>query len=247
MANLAASGGYWVSTPAERIFAEPGTITGSIGVFGLLPSFEKALAKYGVAADGVRTTPLSGQPDPFAGYPQALSDVIQGEINFIYARFLSLVGTARGKTPADVDKIAQGRVWDGGTARQIGLVDQLGNLDDALAYAAGRAKLKSGEWHAEYLHTPEPALSRLARQLAEQRDPDEDNDDNAAAHDMVALANVRTAAMLEKTLADLARVTSARSAQAYCLGCPELPGAAAPKPDTNTPLGVLARLIAFTR
>jgi protease-4 len=245
MANLAASGGYWVTTPGERVFAEPATITGSIGVFGLLPSFEKALAKVGVAADGVRSTPLSGQPDPFAGYPQQFSDLMQGEINFIYGRFLALVGAARGKTPADVDKIAQGRVWDGGTARQIGLVDQFGNLDDALAYAASRAKLKPGEWHAEYLKTPESALSRIAREIAEQRSPDDD--DTPQGQDMTALANRRGAMVLNKALADLTRISSAQGAEAYCLGCPALPGAPLAKPDPNTPLGLLARLAAFTR
>lgn len=246
MGNLAASGGYWVTTPGERVFAEPATITGSIGVFGILPSFEKGLAKIGVAADGVRTTPLSGQPDPFAGYSQPFSDMVQSEIEFIYGRFLGLVAQARGKTPAQVDQIAQGRVWDGGTARQIGLVDQFGGLDDALAYAAGRAGLKAGQWHAEFMHKPESAFTKLARQIAEQQEGDDDN----AATDMTALANRRAALALRGAIADLTRVSSAQGIEAYCLECPVLPGTSEPVDPAraaNSPLGLVARLAALIR
>ncbi|MBW8786051.1 MAG: signal peptide peptidase SppA, partial [Novosphingobium sp.] len=136
MANLAASGGYWVSTPADRIFAEPGTITGSIGVFAIVPSFERALSQWGVTTDGVKTTPLSGQPDLISGLSPEISAMLQLNVEHSYANFLGLVGASRHRTPEQVDAIGQGRVWDGGTARQNGLVDQFGGLDEALAYAA---------------------------------------------------------------------------------------------------------------
>ncbi|MGH6787868.1 MAG: signal peptide peptidase SppA, partial [Novosphingobium sp.] len=151
MANLAASGGYWVSTPANRIFAEPGTITGSIGIFAVVPSFERTLADYGVTGDGVRTTALSGQPDFLSGFTPEVEAVLQANVEHGYARFLDVVARSRGKTTQQVDAIAQGRVWDGGTARQNGLVDQFGGLNEALAWAAQAAKLKDGEWHALYI------------------------------------------------------------------------------------------------
>ena len=123
MANVAASGGYWVSTASDMIFAEPSTITGSIGVFGVLPSFQGLLSKMGITTDGVRTTPLSGQPDLLGGVSPEFSRVTQMAVEDIYRRFLALVSHAR-KMPADrVDRIAQGRVWDGGAAHQLGLVD----------------------------------------------------------------------------------------------------------------------------
>jgi protease-4 len=248
MGNLAASGGYWVTTPAERVFAEPATITGSIGVFGILPSFEKGLAKIGVAADGVRSTPLAGQPDPFAGYPQPFTDMVQAEIEHIYARFLSLVGQARGKAPQDVDKIAQGRVWDGGTARQIGLVDQFGGMDDALAYAAARAGLKPGEWHAEYMRKPESKLTQLLRQLvAEESDDDDGESADNAGQDVTALASRRSAMLLARALADVTRISASQGIEAYCLDCPAQPAAAPPMPRASATLGLLARLAAFTK
>ncbi|MFZ2982425.1 MAG: signal peptide peptidase SppA, partial [Sphingobium sp.] len=141
MGNVAASGGYWVSTPADRIFAEPGTITGSIGVFGILPSFEGTLAKIGVTTDGSKTTPLSGEPDLAGGVSPQFDAIAQAGVEQVYTRFVGLVAKARGRTPAQIDGIAQGRVWDGGTARQIGLVDQFGGLEDAIAAAAKLAKL----------------------------------------------------------------------------------------------------------
>ncbi|MEQ1499641.1 MAG: signal peptide peptidase SppA, partial [Novosphingobium sp.] len=164
MANYAASGGYWVSTPAGRIFAEPGTITGSIGIFAVIPSFEKTLASYGVQSDGVRTTPLSGQPDPIGGISPEADAMLQANIENGYSRFIALVAKSRGKSAADVEKVAEGRVWDGGTARQNGLVDQFGGLDDALGWAAKAAKLDS--WHAEFYGTePETLAQQLAGML----------------------------------------------------------------------------------
>lgn len=218
MANMAASGGYWVSTPAQRIFAEPGTITGSIGIFALVPTFENALAQYGVKGDGVRTTPLSGQPDVMSGLTPEVEAMMQAGIENGYQRFVGLVSRARGKTPEQVDAIAQGRVWDGGTARQNGLVDQFGGLDDAVAYAAGAAKL-GDDWHAEFYGTnANPYASLLDRMR--------DGDDEAPTGDLFALLGARQKVRLAQALAGAERLTAMEGAQAYCLDCP--PVAAAP-------------------
>ncbi|QTD54905.1 signal peptide peptidase SppA [Parasphingorhabdus cellanae] len=151
MGDVAASGGYWIAAAGDHIMAEPDTITGSIGVFAVLPSFEKALSKWGVTADGVQTTPLSGEPDFVGGFSDDLNTVLQSGVEHSYEDFLSLVGKARGKTNAEVDTIGQGRVWDGGTARQLGLVDSFGGMKEALAEAAKRAGLEEGAYHAKYL------------------------------------------------------------------------------------------------
>ena len=151
MGDVAASGGYWVATAGDHIFAEPETITGSIGVFAVLPSFEKALAKWGVTADGVQTTPLSGEPNFVGGFSEDLNVILQSGVENSYRDFVTLVAKARGKTPTQVDAIGQGRVWDGGTARQLGLVDGFGGMQDALAEAAKRAGLAEGDYHPKYL------------------------------------------------------------------------------------------------
>ena len=223
MANVAASGGYWVAAPGTRIFAEPGTITGSIGIFAVVPSFERTLADYGVKSDGVRTTPLSGQPDVLGGFTPELEAVLQSTIEAGYGRFIGLVARSRGKTVQQVDQIAQGRIWDGGTARQIGLVDQFGGLDDALAWAAGQARLGKGEWHAAYLGEHRNPYASLIEKLTG------DDDDSAAPEqgDVFAqLASGQRAAVL-RALAGAERLIGTRGAQAYCLGCPE-PAVVAP-------------------
>src|SRR5947209_3587985 len=141
MGSVAASGGYWVSTPADFIYAEPSTITGSIGVFGVIPRFQGTLQKLGVGADGVKTTPLSGEPDILKGPSPDASQLIQTGVEATYGRFLGIVAASRHKTPQQVDQIAQGRVWDGGTARQLGLVDGFGGIGDAVSKAAQLANL----------------------------------------------------------------------------------------------------------
>lgn len=213
MANLAASGGYWVSTPATRVFAEPATITGSIGVFAVIPSFEDTLANYGVTTDGVRTTPLSGQPDVLGGLSPQVEALTQGSVESYYRRFLSLVATARHKTPEQIDAIAQGRVWDGGTARQIGLVDAFGDLDDALAYAASAAHLTT--WHADYLGADQGGWQGLLQAMAGTDGPGESH----AATDVTGLVALRQQALGLRMLADLQRLTGVAGAQAYCLEC----------------------------
>lgn len=138
---VAASGGYWISTAAEYVVAQPTTITGSIGVFGVLPTFERTLAAVGVTSDGVGTTPFSGQPDPVGGLNADTRIVLQRSVEDTYRRFLQLVSAARG-LPADrTEALAEGRVWSGTRAKDLGLVDSFGDLDAAIAEAARRAKL----------------------------------------------------------------------------------------------------------
>jgi protease-4 len=214
MGNVAASGGYWVSTAGDRIFAEPETITGSIGIFGVVPTFEDALAQYGVTSDGVRTTPLSGQPDLLGGLTPETETLLQSSIDFGYQRFLGLVSKARKMPVERVDQIAQGRVWDGGSARQLGLVDQFGGLQDALDYAAAQAKLKKGEWYPKYLiDQPSTWDTTLATLLGN------DKDTAPAARDMIGYFARRQAALGDRLLADLDRLTGVRGMEALCLEC----------------------------
>jgi len=214
MGNLAASGGYWVSTPGDRIFAQPETVTGSIGVFAVVPTFEGAAREIGVNSDGYRTTALSGQPDLIGGFPPEVDRILQGSVENTYARFIGLVSKARKLSPAEVDRIAQGRVWDGGSARQLGLVDQFGGIDDALAWAAQKAGLKQGQWHAEYLGAASNQYDSLIRQLVR------DDGQAGAGADLFGLIARQQGKLRAAFERDLDRLIGARSAQAYCLECP---------------------------
>jgi len=142
MANVAASGGYWISANAHEIWASHNTITGSIGIFGMVPTFDRALDEIGINSDGVKTSSIDLSGDLSQPLDPAFSRIMQQEIEYGYERFLNLVSDARGMTTQEVDKIAQGRVWAGSTALELGLVDNLGNLDDAIKRAAEIAELE---------------------------------------------------------------------------------------------------------
>ena len=141
MGNVAASGGYWISATADRIYARPTTITGSIGVFGIVPTFERALNKVGVYTDGIGTTPLSRAFDPFSGLSEDMTRILQLNVEENYEQFVNLVARGRDMTPEAVDGVAQGRVWTGAMAQTLGLVDELGSLEDAIVNAAELAEL----------------------------------------------------------------------------------------------------------
>ncbi len=151
MGGTAASGGYWISAMADEIWASPVTITGSIGIFGMIPTFEGSLASIGVYADGVSTTPLT-RADPFTGVSGQLATVFQATVEDGYRRFLRLVAEGRGMTEEQVDAVGQGQVWSGAQAQQYGLVDQLGDLDDAVAAAARLAEVN--DYQMRYIETP---------------------------------------------------------------------------------------------
>ncbi|MBA8889530.1 protease-4 [Dokdonella fugitiva] len=141
MGDVAASGGYWISMASDEIWAEPNTITGSIGIFGLIMTVPDTLAKLGIHTDGVGTTPLAGTLDIRRPLSPQLEAIITSVIKRGYGEFIGKVAQSRGRTPAEIDAIAQGRVWSGAQAKERGLVDKLGGLDDAIAAAASRAKL----------------------------------------------------------------------------------------------------------
>jgi len=160
MGDMAASGGYWISMNANRIFAEPDTITGSIGIFGLYFTGSDGLAKLGINTAGEGTTPLAGAFDFRRPLDPSLNAMIQSSIDWGYKQFVGNVAKARGKSPADIDSIAQGRVWTGAQALQRGLVDQLGGLRDAVAYAAKDAKL-GDDYAMRYIEPPLNPLQRF--------------------------------------------------------------------------------------
>ena len=243
MGNVAASGGYWVATPATRIFAQPATITGSIGIFAVVPSFERALASVGVNGDGVRTTPLSGQPDLFSGFTPEIEAMLQTTVENGYARFVGLVAQARGKTPQAIDTIAQGRVWDGGTARQIGLVDQFGGLDDALAWTAAQAKLGAGEWHPEYLGSDKRAYASLIERLT--GNDDGADTDPSGGEDFAMIVARGQQDQLGRALNQVERLVSGGGGvQAYCLECASAEPSPASRAQGTGILRRAARLLA---
>lgn len=242
-ANIAASGGYWISMSSDRIFAQPETITGSIGVFAVVPTFEQSAARLGVTADGIRTTPLSGQPDFIAGFSPEMDAILQASIGGSYTDFLNLVSKAR-KMPVDkVDAIAGGRVWDGGTARQLGLVDEFGGLQDALVWAAGKAGGKDGEWHPVFLGDQAENYDSLIRQFVTS---------NAArapltqGGDIFALTARRNGDLAARLTRDAQRLLGTSGIQAYCLECPESVSAPSRREKTSREhQGTLFNLLAW--
>ena len=214
MGSVAASGGYWVATPADFIYAEPSTITGSIGVFGVLPSFQGTLQKLGIGADGVKTTPLSGEPDLLKGPSPEVNQLLQTGVESTYGRFLNIVAQARHKTPADVDKIAQGRVWDGGAAHQLGLVDGFGGMSDAIAKAAQLANL-GDERGVRYLEPSRRFRDQLLDSLAAEQD-----DDTAVPQDAFAALAGQPQRQLATAIAEVRSILSGPSIQARCVECP---------------------------
>ncbi|WP_223670741.1 signal peptide peptidase SppA [Kangiella shandongensis] len=145
MAGMAASGGYWISATSDEIWAHPTTITGSIGIFGMVPTFEEPLNQLGIHRDGVGTTKWSRSFDIMSGISDDLKAVIQANIEKGYDDFLSLVAEGRDMSKDEVDSIAQGRVWSGEDAHRLGLVDKLGDLDDAVDSAAKLANISDYE------------------------------------------------------------------------------------------------------
>ncbi len=171
MGDVAASGGYWISMDADRIYAEPNTITGSIGIFGLIPNFTRALGKLGVHSDGVGTTRWAGAFDPTRPLDPEVGRVIQSVIDKGYRDFTGKVAAARKQPVAAIDAVARGRVWSGAQAKERGLVDAFGGIRDAIADAAARAKLgKEDRYAVRYVEEPmtpfESWLGRFAQARA---------------------------------------------------------------------------------
>lgn len=234
MGSVAASGGYWVATPGQRIFAEPSTITGSIGVFGVLPTFQGSLAKLGLSADGVKTTPLSGEPDLYRGTSPGFDRLIQIGIEGVYRRFTGLVAQSRSLPLGRVDQIAQGRVWAGTSAKQIGLVDAYGSLDDAVAEAARLAKLDPAKVRPLFIEREPSLWKKLATEMLMSAPPEEEQ-----ARDPWSKVAARPQALLARALADARSVAAGPAIQARCLECPST-GAA--RRETGLARVLLAKL-----
>lgn len=242
MANLAASGGYWVSMPGDKVFAEPDTITGSIGVFGVLPSFEGTLAKWGVNADGIKTTPLSGEPDIFKGVSPEFNALAQASVEDIYSRFTGLVAQSRKLPIEKVREIAEGRVWAGGTAHQLGLVDGFGGLDVAVAEAAKLAKLEAKSVYPKYFENePDPWTEMLQNFGGIPDDGDEWNEQTPQG--LFAKVSILQQARMADALDQLKLLVVGGNVQARCLECSDMvaPKAVSPKAAD----GMLAKLAAL--
>jgi protease-4 len=236
MGSVAASGGYWVSTPADFIYAEPSTITGSIGVFAVLPSFQGTLQKLGLGADGVKTTPLAGEPDLLKGPSPEANQLLQTGVNSMYGRFLGIVAASRHKTPQQIDQIAQGRVWDGGTARQIGLVDGFGGMGDAVAKAAQLAGL-GNERGIRFLEPARSFRDQLIETLAGQNDSASQEPGDAFS----TLAR-QPQQQLAQALTEVRGILAGPSIQARCIECPPVSPARLDQRDLSL-LGLLRSLL----
>lgn len=212
MGSYAASGGYWISADADKIFASPTTLTGSIGVFGMFATIDKALSQYGVHTDGVGTTDFVG-----VGLTRALPDhvgeAIQLSVEDTYQRFVGLVGKGRGLSPEEAEKAAEGRVWTGQDAKALGLVDEFGNLDDALKAAADLANLKS--WQVTPIAPEESARDKFLRELFDS------SAQTLAPHLQSWLPAGLGKALLEmnRTLDPLTRFNDPQGTYAFCPVC----------------------------
>lgn len=212
MGGMAASGGYWISTPANYIVANPSTLTGSIGIFGVINTVENSLDYLGVHTDGVATSPLADVAVT-KSLPPEVAQMMQLSIENGYKRFIGLVAASRKSTPEQVDKIAQGHVWTGQDAKSNGLVDSLGDFDDAVAKAAELAKLK--QWHVEYYQDEPTFFDRVMNSMS--------GTVSAALPDALQAwlpAPVASAANVVKTESDkLAAFNDPQNRYAFCLTC----------------------------
>ncbi len=170
MGDVAASGGYWISMNADRIYADASTITGSIGIFGLFPTVDRTLGKLGVHTDGVATAKYAGAFDITRPLDPGVATTVQAVIEKGYRDFTGKVAQARGKPVQQIDAVARGRVWSGAQARQRGLVDALGGLGEAVADAAARANLgKPDRWQTVYVEERTVPLSQMLSELMQSR------------------------------------------------------------------------------
>ncbi|AEH63066.1 signal peptide peptidase SppA [Zymomonas mobilis] len=219
MGSVAASGGYWISTPADKIFADPSTITGSIGVFSLIPTFQQTLHKIGLSADGVKTTPLSGQPDVFRGTTPEFDQLMQFGVDTIYDRFTSIVASSRHLPLDKVREIAEGRVWSGVDAKKIGLVDQYGSLQDAVTEAAKRAHLDPSHTHMQFIDEEPSFVEMILKNLFQHQASDAKivaRNPNIDAYGSMA---GNSQEQLVRIVAAIRGIAQTSTMQARCLEC----------------------------
>jgi protease-4 len=160
MGNVAASGGYWLAMAADEVWASPATITGSIGVYGMLPTFGATLEKIGVHTDGFGTTEMAGKLRIDMPLDSGIKRIFQASTERTYQQFINLVSQARGKTPEEIDEIAQGRVWSGAQAAELGLVDKTGTFQDAIKASARIAGL-GDSYQIEWIEPEQSTLDKL--------------------------------------------------------------------------------------
>jgi protease IV len=212
MSDVAASGGYYIAAAADQIIASPNTITGSIGVFAGIPTFSRTLAKLGINVDGIGTTALSGSTQLDRPMSADAGRLVQITVDHAYEEFLARVAKGRGKTREAIDAIAQGRVWVGSDARQQGLVDRLGNYDDAVTEAATRAGLKAGYG----VRRIEPELSWAQQLLFQLRSTADRMLERIGLARSGAAQLIQRLKPLDLELARWARLSSPNSIYAYC-------------------------------
>ncbi|QLK88414.1 signal peptide peptidase SppA [Arsenophonus endosymbiont of Aphis craccivora] len=212
MGGMAASGGYWISTPANYIFASPTTLTGSIGIFGVINTFEKSLDTLGVYTDGVSTTPLA-DISATKGINKQFSDMMQITIENGYNTFLKYVAQARHKTPAEIDKIAQGRVWIGSDALQNGLVDKLGDFDDAVNKAAELAKVTTPS--LDWMQPERSFIDQLILELTSSAE-------SMMPNTLQLLLPQKTANDLQQQIKFYQHMNDPQNRYAFCLNCGEV-------------------------
>jgi protease-4 len=218
MGSVAASGGYWISTASDEIWAAPETITGSIGIFGVFPSIHKPLAKYfGIHTDGVGTTRFSDVLRPDRPLDPGVADVIQQSIENGYEDFLKRVGEARKLTREQVDAIGRGRIWSGEDAKELGLVDQLGGLSAAIESAATRAKLEKG-YRVWYL-AKEKSFREQVLEMLTAGMPAVAGEAGLAAEEPPASAFSVAFSLrqIQRDVAEVARFNDPRGIYAHCL------------------------------
>jgi len=203
MGDVAASGGYWISMDASEIWAQPTTITGSIGIYGLFVTIPQTLEKLGIHVDGVGTTPIAGAFDIRRPLDPRVESVWASVTEKGYRNFIGKVAAARGKTPEQIDAIAQGRVWSGAQAKQRGLVDKLGGLEDAITSAAARADI-AGNYRTRYVERELSGWERIALSFsnsASARAMTKWSGIDALLPNLPAVAELRSAVDLLNTLA----------------------------------------------
>ncbi|SFN54325.1 signal peptide peptidase SppA [Xenorhabdus japonica] len=215
MGGVAASGGYWISTPANYIIADPNTLTGSIGIFGVFQTIEKSLNYIGVNADGVSTTPFA-DISTNKGINQAFSDVMQLSIENGYNKFIGLVANARDKSPEEINNVAQGRVWSGLDAKKHGLVDQLGDFDDAVKKATELAGITKAS-----LNWIQPELS-FSEKIMQGLTSSEQALLPNTLQSMLPAPFAETARDMKKQAAFYSNMNDPQNIYTYCLNCVDI-------------------------
>jgi len=210
MGSVAASGGYWIAATADEIWASSTTVTGSIGIFGLLPSFEKTLARYGIYSDGISTTPIAGGASVMRGVSPSVQKVLQTIIDAGYQQFLTTVANGRGMSEEAVHEIAQGRIWTGKKALELGLVDKLGDLNQSINAAARLADVEDySVWYVEPdLSLEEQILKKLSENTKYSLDQARKN----------PLSLIRKT--IEAEFPFLENLNDPQNAYAICIDCP---------------------------